>query len=96
MKGVVPEWQREQFSNSTRRIKECKEGLKKLSTDPIPHDPVELVSSLERKKNMMIEHELLRLLEEQWWRQKSRAIWLKDGDWNTFFFPIRLLQVEDK
>jgi len=39
-----------------------------------------------RKTNMIRELEKMLLFEEVNWRQKSRALWLKEGDNNTKFF----------
>jgi len=39
-----------------------------------------------RLKNLETERNQLLLIEEEQWRQKSRAIWLKSGNCNTKYF----------
>jgi hypothetical protein len=43
-------------------------------------------TSIQAYKELEREHSDLLKKEETMWRQRSRAIWLKDGDKNTKFF----------
>ncbi|XP_074289141.1 uncharacterized protein LOC141614281 [Silene latifolia] len=47
------------------------------------------VENIQRRKKLVAELAKLRGQEEKFWRQRSRALWLKDGDKNTKFFHTR-------
>ena len=78
VRRTIARWRRENPSNSEKKIETIKEQLEKAQSDPsIPSGEI-----LNLKWNLCAAFRE----EELYWRQKNRALWLKDGDRNTKFF----------
>ncbi|KAL9665795.1 hypothetical protein QQ045_000116 [Rhodiola kirilowii] len=89
LKGCLVEmtrWGGEAFVNVKKRIRELKENIQRLRrlprTDEVAREEINLTEELDE----WLER------EELWWRQRSRAEWLRHEDKNTAYFHARANQ----
>jgi hypothetical protein len=83
LKSDLKKWNEEVFGDIGKKKKELLEGIRELEL-------IEECSCLEedekvRRVDMSRELEKTLLFEDMSWRQKSRALWLKEGDKDTIF-----------
>ena len=84
MKKDIIQWNRSEFGNVERQKKELLEALKFLDVKDGEHS----LSEVELGERAMLRSQIQNLLslEEVSWRQKSRMLYIKEGDNNTKFF----------
>lgn len=73
-------WTSKEFGSIRKQKKELTEELKELQLNENRDGQQDYIRNIEQKLDQILTR------EETMWFQRSRALWLKDGDKNTFFF----------
>ena len=76
-------WSRMEIGNVTKLLKDKKVALRKAEEEAIAGGSIYRVNRLKREINDLLSK------EEKMWKQRSRALWLHEGDRNTRYFHSR-------
>lgn len=76
-------WSKFAFGNMIRSLREKKDKLRSADEEAIRGGSISWVQRLKKEISILL------VREEQMWKQRSRALWLKEGDNNTNYFHSR-------
>lgn len=76
-------WNKEELGDRNKKLEKLINELKEVKKQNQHYEDGEQIRSLEKKIDALL------LDEEIYWKQRSRADWLREGDKNTKFFHAK-------
>lgn len=84
--GALGSWGKEKFGDIPKQISDLRGKLQNLQRSVQTNHVLEQMHEAESQLDVLLER------EEIWWSQRSRAVWLKNGDRNTRFIHQKASQ----
>ncbi|CAM8965691.1 unnamed protein product [Rhodiola kirilowii] len=82
----LSQWSKAEFGNVSRIVKSLKDRIQQLKREPRTEETASMEAKLTDELDEWMER------EELFWRQRSRAEWLRSGDRNTSYFHAKASQ----